>query len=338
MAILGCGALSASFTLLAIIFGSRIAHATGVSARPFFVFGSSYVDNGNVNNPDSARSYPWSKPYGETWPGRPSGRYGNGHVLSDVIAATLNLTPPVCFAQRRPATSASSGFNFATGGSGVLSAYGFPPISSQIETFQSVASSYSQQQLASAVALYATAGDDYLYYLTVQNAPLAGVYPLTVSVGKQISADLIRLYQLGLRKFAVTYLPPTGCLPLATIASAFKVCNDSWSASVAQPHNARVFKNVLGLRHYFRNGTIVLLDLYAAFNSAQSALGSGLKPCCVGTNRTTKCSNVGARGMPTYSVCTIPNSQFYWDDLIHPTEAGWQAVVKQLGQSLLQLK
>ena len=192
-------------------------------------------------------------------------------------------------------------------------------------------SRFTPSDLATSVALYTTAGDDYLHYLTLQNSGVEGIYPLTVSVGKQISSDLIRLYQLGLRKFAVTYLPPTGCLPVATKPSSYRACNDTWTANVAQPHNARVFKNVLGLRHYFANGTIVNLDLYSAFLSAQA---SRLKPCCSGTSPTSKCSNFGPDGKPAYSLCPDPKSQFYWDDLIHPTEAGWQAVVKQLQNSL----
>mgnify|MGYP000594909856 FL=1 len=68
-----------------------------------FVFGSSYGDTGNVQRQDSGRPYPWSVPYGETWPGIPSGRYSDGHVLSEVLGKfkkplylSLSLSLCVC--------------------------------------------------------------------------------------------------------------------------------------------------------------------------------------------------------------------------------------------------
>eukprot|EP00250_Pteridium_aquilinum_P000349 c10389_g1_i2 orf=113-1033(-) len=303
-----------------------------------FVFGSSYVDTGNVNPGDTARPYPWSKPYGETWPRKPAGRYSDGHVLTDAIAQALKLRVPTTFRGAKGAVKQANGVNFAEGGSGVLPTVGFAPISSQIDAFQSLVSTYTPQELASAIVLYCTAGDDYFQYLTSQPSLLSNIYPLTVSVGKQISVDLVKLYGLGLRKFMVTYLPPTGCLPIACGENFYQSCNDTWTTNIAQPHNARVFKNVLGLRHYFKNGTILLLDLFSAFNSTQSTIGNGgLKPCCVGNNSSSKCSSLGARGILAYSLCSNPSSQFYWDDMIHPTEAGWQAVVKQLQPTLNQI-
>ncbi|KAH7373865.1 hypothetical protein KP509_17G077800 [Ceratopteris richardii] len=325
------------FPISVLLIVLALGAAAPASASLLFVFGSSYGDTGNVKPGDSSRPYPWTRPYGETWPGVPDGRYSNGRVLSDVLGDALQSTPPVSISELNGVVNGSVGVNFAVGGSGVLSAYGYPPISSQIDAFQGVVSSFTPEQLASAVVLYATAGDDYFYYLTVQKAPIEGIYPLTVNVGKQMSEDLIRLYQLGLRKFAVTYLPPTGCLPIATANSSFSSCNDTWSVNVAQPHNARVFKNVLGLRHYFYNGSIVNLDLYTAFTNVQNSHG-GLRPCCIGADSSSKCGSVGAGGEPAFTVCPDPNSAFYWDDLFHPTEAGWQAVVNQLQSALGPLR
>eukprot|EP00249_Psilotum_nudum_P036613 c8173_g1_i1 orf=388-1410(+) len=324
------------FTIVILVMGT----VRGAYARPFFVFGSSYVDTGNVKNSDSTRPYPWKLPYGESWPGTPSGRYSNGHVLTDVIAESLNLSLPISFEQRVPGKKYVEGINFGTGGSGVLTAYGYPPISEQIDSLQGIISSYKKDEISSAIVIYATAGDDYLYYLTMQNSPLSGIYPLTTNVGKQISSDLVRLYGIGLRNFAVTYLPPMGCLPVATAENSFRACNESWNTDISQAHNARVLKNVMGLRHYFTNGTIVLLDLYSAFPSALATLGTQqpLRPCCVGATVKSKCSDVDATGHPNYSLCSNPTSKFYWDDLVHPTEAGWRAVVKLLQPALSQLK
>ena len=53
-------------------------------SRPtkLFVFGDSYADTGN-NNRDKASS--WKFPYGISFPGKPSGRYSNGRVLTDFL-------------------------------------------------------------------------------------------------------------------------------------------------------------------------------------------------------------------------------------------------------------
>lgn len=51
------------------------------NATVMFVFGDSYADTGNHN-----KSRPsWRPPYGMTFPGKPSGRYSNGRVLTDFI-------------------------------------------------------------------------------------------------------------------------------------------------------------------------------------------------------------------------------------------------------------
>ncbi|KAF1878722.1 hypothetical protein Lal_00047393 [Lupinus albus] len=55
-----------------------------VKGTKLFVFGDSYVDTGNNPNASSYRS-----PYGMTYPGTPTGRFGNGRVLTDYIGNFL---------------------------------------------------------------------------------------------------------------------------------------------------------------------------------------------------------------------------------------------------------
>lgn len=47
-----------------------------------FVFGDSYADTGN-NRKSMANS--WRQPYGLTFPGKPSGRFSDGRVLTDYL-------------------------------------------------------------------------------------------------------------------------------------------------------------------------------------------------------------------------------------------------------------
>jgi len=59
------------------------------SPTALFVFGDSYVDTGNIklNEPGS-----WKDPYGLTFPGKPSGRFSNGRVLTDYIGTSPSLS------------------------------------------------------------------------------------------------------------------------------------------------------------------------------------------------------------------------------------------------------
>lgn len=50
-----------------------------------FVFGDSYADTGNWPK-DKGSS--WKEPYGTTFPGKPSGRFSDGRVLTDYIGAS----------------------------------------------------------------------------------------------------------------------------------------------------------------------------------------------------------------------------------------------------------
>ena len=69
-------------------------------AKPYkalFAFGDSYADTGNRDPFDStlnligeANNGPWRKPYGETWPGTPTGRFSNGRVFTDFYGNTLD--------------------------------------------------------------------------------------------------------------------------------------------------------------------------------------------------------------------------------------------------------
>lgn len=51
-----------------------------------FAFGDSYADTGNL---PSSVSRSWKLPYGTTFPGKPSGRFSDGRVLTDFIGTYL---------------------------------------------------------------------------------------------------------------------------------------------------------------------------------------------------------------------------------------------------------
>jgi hypothetical protein len=54
------------------------------------VFGDSYADTGNHDQKDPKVAQPWRVPYGSTWPGKPTGRFSDGFVLTDYIGKYIH--------------------------------------------------------------------------------------------------------------------------------------------------------------------------------------------------------------------------------------------------------
>ncbi|KAK2401046.1 GDSL esterase/lipase [Trifolium repens] len=68
--------------------GHRINHPS----KKLFVFGDSYADTGNTKK---SKPGSWKEPYGITSPGKPTGRFSDGRVLTDFIAKYLRLRTPI---------------------------------------------------------------------------------------------------------------------------------------------------------------------------------------------------------------------------------------------------
>lgn len=74
----------------------------GGRASSVWVFGDSYADTGNLGDLGRALTHAWYDPYGRTFPGRPTGRFSDGRVLTDFIGTTthsfflLLVPPPRC--------------------------------------------------------------------------------------------------------------------------------------------------------------------------------------------------------------------------------------------------
>ena len=60
---------------------------------------------------------------------------------------------------------------------------------------------------------------------------------------------------------------------------------------------------------------------------------NNLAPCCEGFYDTGFCGQQDDTGEPLYELCENPDQLFYWDE-VHPTHAGWKAVMKALEQPL----
>ncbi|KAL8129998.1 hypothetical protein V2J09_019153 [Rumex salicifolius] len=290
-----------------------------LNRKKLFVFGDSYGDTGNWKE---GTGVSWELPYGSTFPGKPTGRFSDGRILTDFIASYLGIGSPVPYTQRRSPSSARKlkfGMNFAYGGTGVFDTdVSQPNMTTQIDFFQNVLESesgYTRHDLESSIAL--------------------DIERFTKSVVDQLVSNLKRIHSLGVSKVAVTGLEPLGCLPAVTSSTSYRNCSDTING-VAALHNQILKQSVTALNKQTGDVSFFVLDLYAAFISGLNTYHqqlSGLNPCCEGVSGRYGCGSRDEGNQTKYTVCAESRGAFFWDS-VHPSQHGWQLVFFSLKSSL----
>ncbi|KAK3445573.1 hypothetical protein EUGRSUZ_A01521 [Eucalyptus grandis] len=306
-----------------------------------FVFGDSYADTGN--NP-KALANSWKAPYGITFPGKPTGRYSDGRVLTDFLAAHFGLRSPIPYRWREVGSKyVEHGMNFAYGGTGVFNTlFPQPNMTVQIDLFQQLIaeSVYTALDLQSSLALVTNSGNDYSAYLA-KNGSYEDLPQFIIQVVNQLVLDIKRIHSLGVKLIAIAGLQPLGCLPQATVSDSFRTCNAT-ANSLVTFHNQLLQQAVAKLNNQTRSSpAFVVVNLYTSFMSVLNGKGSTkfrepLTPCCTGINSSYSCGSVDETGQKQYELCKDPKGMFFWD-MVHPTQEGWRAVFAALGHNLKQL-
>ncbi|KAF0890723.1 hypothetical protein E2562_004221 [Oryza meyeriana var. granulata] len=329
------------FVLNAAHVGARPAPADfGDSDNGFyslFVFGDSFADTGNLPKSDlSEMSREWYYPYGSDWDNQPTGRFSNAMVQSDLIAQMLgrNEAPPAY--RRRDNYVHPHGMNFAAGGAGVFSVpSGAPTLDSQVDNFRDLVQdgTITRRNLRNSVALVAISGNDYARLSNVSNTDqmVEFIEDVTTEMAKQVH----RLKNNGVSKILVNNLHPVGCTPWLTRPGNYSDCSFRGNMG-SYIHNGNLEKklNTSDLDYVFH------VDLNTAFSNIvnpnpnakhemSKTFKHKLSPCCESFDPNGYCGQKGDNGEDLYSLCDNPDKYFYWDD-VHPTEAGWKAVMKQL--------
>ncbi|KAK2978874.1 hypothetical protein RJ640_030923 [Escallonia rubra] len=335
------------FLLSLLITGNEGWQHGAHHVRPtkLFVFGDSYADTGNYKKSEANS---WKFPYGITFPGKPSGRFSDGRVLTDYLAKYLGVKSPIPYRWRKFAPKCLQfGMNFATGGTGVFDTLvSEPNMTTQIDNFEKLItkdSVYTKMDLQSSLALVSLAGNDYSAYFA-RGGSAQGLQSFITLVVNQLSLNLKRINGLGVRKVAVTTLEPLGCLPRSTVMSSFQQCNETENKAVSF-HNILVQQVVAKLNNESQDSAFFVLDLFSSFSRVLKSKGAPLgnlkfetplKPCCMGISRSYACGSMDEKGGKMYTVCTNPESAFFWDTL-HPTQAGWHSVYLALQASLEEI-
>lgn len=165
---------------------------------------------------------------------------------------------------------------------------------------------------------------------------MQGLPSFVASVVNQTITNVIRIKELGVRKVIISNLQPIGCLPAVTASSSFKLCNETTNDLLVGYHNTLLTDAVTKLNQQINDNSsvpFIILDLYDSFMSVLRSpsthkIKNELVPCCVGVSSKYFCGSI-VKKVNKYTVCENPESAFFWD-LVHPTDAGWQAVYTRL--------
>ncbi|VAH77510.1 unnamed protein product [Triticum turgidum subsp. durum] len=262
--------------------------AGGVCFDRIFSFGDSLTDTGNFllsvpdDFPDPARSLP----YGQTFFGRPSGRYSDGRNLLDFFAEAFGMpfVPPYL-----GGGDFLNGANFAVGGATALNnsffrELGVEPtwtphsLDEQMQWFKrllpSIASTESEHSDIMSKSLFLVGevgGNDY-NHLMVRGKSLAELRELVPQVVGAISLAITELIILGAKKFVVPGNFPIGCVPLylAILPSEEKdYYNEEigcikWLNEFTEYHNRLLQEELEKLRNLHPDVSVIYADYYGA--------------------------------------------------------------------------
>ncbi|PNT62010.1 hypothetical protein BRADI_5g24000v3 [Brachypodium distachyon] len=320
-----------------------------------FNFGDSFADTGNTPKSGDRLSRAWHYPFGISYkdyngnPGgnKPTGRFSDYMIQPDLIARMLRIhSAPPAYKQSGYLCH-PYGMTFAAAGASVFEApenngVFVPTLSQQINKFQDLLRTgfISSTRLEGAVLLVAiSAGNDYLPKIHLMDESISSIAPYVENVTSEIARNVERLRNLGAKKILLNNMPPLGCTPRHARLSNYAGC-DGHGNFLASVHNDNL-QVKLGI-----NTDVHIVDLYSAFTNITSQLTNDtaspvsdqfttkLAPACEAKDPKGYC---GLRDDESNYLYTLDADQvekhFYWDDM-HPTSAGWEAVMKQLEEPI----
>ncbi|XP_057449254.1 GDSL esterase/lipase EXL3-like [Lotus japonicus] len=308
------------------------------------VFGDSIVDTGN-NNYITTQVKCNFLPYGRDFGGgnQPTGRFSNGLVPSDIIAAKFGikkLLPPYLDPNLQ-LQDLLTGVSFASGGAG------YDPLTSELTSVISLSDQLDmfreyKQKIKEAVGENRTTAiiSQSIYIVCMGSDDIANTYtqsPITRVrfdipsytdlMASQASNFLQELYRLGARRIGVFGVPAIGCVPSQRTmhGGIHRTCSDSENQA-AILFNTKLKSQMDALQNKFPETTLIYLDIYNPLlyliqNGAKYGFEVTDKGCCgTGDIEVSKMCN-------RYSLktCSDSSSYIFWDSY-HPTEEAYHAI------------
>ncbi|KAI4329720.1 hypothetical protein MLD38_028073, partial [Melastoma candidum] len=251
-----------------------------MSVPALIVFGDSIVDPG----------------------GKPTGRFSNGRVPSDIIAEKLGIKEyvPAYLDASLQLHDLLTGVSFASGASG------YDPLTPQIASVLSLSDQLelfkdyvTKIRSSVGIARAATIISDSLYLVCTGSDDIANTYFTTpfrrFHYGIPSYTDLMinsastffqELYGMGARRIGVIGLPPIGCVPSQkTLEGGIKRACSKHENEAAMLFNSKLSSLLNSLNSRLQGSTFVLLDIYSTLlsiisNPTQYGFEVSDKGCC----------------------------------------------------------
>ncbi|KAA8537492.1 hypothetical protein F0562_027100 [Nyssa sinensis] len=307
------------------------------------IFGDSIVDTGNNNNIQTIAKSNYS-PYGKDFMGgKPTGRFSNGKVPSDLFVEELGIKEllPAYLDPNLQTEDLTTGVTFASG------AAGYDPLTSelasvislsdQLEMFEEyieklkevVGEERTSTILTNSMYTVVAGSNDIINtYFTALLRKLQYDFPSYADLLVSYASTFVQeLYNLGARRIGVLGVPPLGCLPSQrTLAGGMqRECAEEYNEA-AQILNAKLSTELDSLNCNFPDATIVYIDIYnlpldLIYNPEKYGFKIADEGCC-GTG------TIEVAYLCSYS-CKDVSEYVFWDSF-HFTEKAYRLLVHQM--------
>ncbi|CAA6661079.1 unnamed protein product [Spirodela intermedia] len=353
-----CRQLSAILVLLPLVSGKTFLHVldTNISVSAVFTFGDSTVDSGNNNYiPTATKSnFP---PYGRDFPGhQPTGRFCNGRIGADFIAADLGvkdevppyldrslsveeLTTGVCFG------SAGTGFDPLTAKMSAVI-----PMRQQLNYFReylarielAVGRKLKDDIMERAIFVVSAGTND---FITNYNTYPFRRHEFSVEeygsfLRQRLWEFLEGLAELGARKIGILSLPPMGCLPIVISVNSMGEIFDRRCVvelnAMSRDYNAKLRMELESRPISPAIANVSYVDIYSPMEQlirrpAEFGLEETTTGCC-GTGLV----ELGFLCNPKSVTCPDASKYLFWD-AVHPTEKAYALIIDALRPAIAHI-
>ncbi|KAK9165100.1 hypothetical protein Scep_000291 [Stephania cephalantha] len=316
-----------------------------------FAFGDSIVDPGNNNHLYTTlkSNFP---PYGRDFiGGKPSGRYSNGKIPTDLLVKLLGLKEllPAYLDPALKPQDLLTGVSFASGGAGydpvtaqLVTVLGLPDqlnlFKQCIGTLKTIAGEERTANILSNSLFLVFAGSDDIAgtYYTSPISPRRFQYDIqsyTDLMARYAIGFVQDLVKLGARRIGLYGAPPIGCVPTVRtlLGGKQRQCADKLNKA-ALMFNSKLSTSLRNLKHN-PNVTAVYVDLYnpllELINNPRPHGFEIVDRGCCGTGKvesTMLCNQ--------FSPCTCQDvSKYLFWDSYHPSQKGYEALMGPVIQS-----
>ncbi|XP_071714841.1 GDSL esterase/lipase At5g45950-like [Rutidosis leptorrhynchoides] len=322
--------------------------AAKYNVTSIIVFGDSSVDPGNNNDLPNT----WHKgnflPYGKDFERSiPTGRFTNGRLVTDLIAAALGYTNEIkAYLDRNlKKEDLLHGVSFASGGSGyddfTANITNVISLSKQLEYFKEYkirierlfGDLTAHKIVRNSVYVLSMGTNDFLqnYYIDPTRSSMFTITQYQHYLIQCMETYVKKMHSSGVRRLAVVGMEPFGCMPLIrTIKNSVKCSEDmnqvALSFNLLLKAKLSELQATLGMRTAFVDIYVVIQNILQY--SSKYGFTETQNGCC-GTGLTE--FGTSLKGLST---CKDHSKYIYWD-AVHFTESMYYIIAGEAAKSII---